>query len=459
MIVEHGEFVERVGPGQHGVHLVAIDRLRPRPDQQGRHRVAGEVGQRPGFGHEPVDADDQADTVEQVGAVCLQAAGQRGQPGAGDTGGTLGGDDHEHQQADLLGHAQRITQGAGDEQRGHRQIDRGPVQIERVAGGNHHADGRAVDAQVLHLGDQARQRRLRRGRRHDQQVLAGQVAHQLEDRHAGHRTQQRAEHTEHEDRAGQVEADHQRHQLPDRRPAGLPDDIGDGTERTDRGQPQDHHQHLEDQLLQVLDTAQDRVARRTETLDRETHQQRDEQRLQHAALGQRREQRCRDDALDEVQQTAGLMGLVGEFGALTRSVGDVEPFARVQQVADDQTDAQREGRHRQEVDEGQPADLADGRSLTHRSDAEHDGAEDHRCDHHLDQRDEHGAEHADALAHVGGQDADGDTGDDRDDHRDVEPMGTVPLGFGRVQRRRRRRRLLGSSHVRMVGHGVSQVTF
>ncbi len=66
-------------------------------------RVAGEVGQRAGLGHEPVDTDDQADTVEQVGAVRLQAAGQRGQSGAGDTGGALGSHDHEDQQADLLG--------------------------------------------------------------------------------------------------------------------------------------------------------------------------------------------------------------------------------------------------------------------------------------------------------------------------------------------------------------------
>ena len=38
--------------------------------------VAGEVGQRPGLAHHPVDADDEADAVDQVGAVRLQATGQ-----------------------------------------------------------------------------------------------------------------------------------------------------------------------------------------------------------------------------------------------------------------------------------------------------------------------------------------------------------------------------------------------
>ncbi len=77
--------------------------------------------------------------------------------------------------------AERITKRAGDEQRGHRQVDRGAVQIERVPGGDHHPDGRAVDAEVLHLGDQSWQRRLRGGRRDDEQVFAGQIPHQLED--------------------------------------------------------------------------------------------------------------------------------------------------------------------------------------------------------------------------------------------------------------------------------------
>ena len=114
----------------------------PVADQHGGDRVAGEVGQRPGLGHEPVDADDQADAVDQLGAVRAEPAGQGGQAGAGDAGRALRGDDHEDQQRDLLADRQRVAQRLGDEQRGHRQVDRGAVEVERVAGRDDDADGR-----------------------------------------------------------------------------------------------------------------------------------------------------------------------------------------------------------------------------------------------------------------------------------------------------------------------------
>ena len=49
----------------------------PLADQQRGDRVAREVGQRAGLGHEPVDADDQADPVDQVRPVRCRPAGQR----------------------------------------------------------------------------------------------------------------------------------------------------------------------------------------------------------------------------------------------------------------------------------------------------------------------------------------------------------------------------------------------
>ena len=68
-------------------------------DDHRGHGVAGEIGDRAGLGHEPVDPDDQADPGDQVGAVALQPSPQDGQPGAGHSGGALGRDDHEHEQA------------------------------------------------------------------------------------------------------------------------------------------------------------------------------------------------------------------------------------------------------------------------------------------------------------------------------------------------------------------------
>ena len=46
-------------------------------------------------------------------------------------------------------------------------------------------------------------------------------------------------------------------------------------------------------------------------------------------------------------------------------VGEVEALARVEQVADDHADRERDGRHRQEVGQREPADLADAGRAAH----------------------------------------------------------------------------------------------
>ena len=241
---------------------------------------------------------------------------------------------------------------------------------------------------------------------------------------------QRAQDAEHEHHAREVEAEHQCEQLGDRRPTGLADDVGDRAECADRGEPQDHHEDLEDELLQVFDAAQDRLTCGAHGLQREADEKRDEQSLQHAARCQRREQGVRDDALDEVQQSAGFVRGFGQLGALAcGGVGQVHAAAGVDEVADDQADRERERRHDEEVDERQPADLADGSGFAYRADAQHDRAEDDRRDHHLDQCDEHRAEHADALADLGGEKADRDACEDRDDDGDVEPVRAVAARF------------------------------
>ena len=94
------------------------------------------------------------------------------------------------------------------EQRGHGQIDAGAVEVEGVAGRDHEADDRLLAAEILHLGDHARQHRFRRrGAEHDQQLLLD-VADELEDVEAGE-PGDGAEHEQDEDDAGRVERDHQ----------------------------------------------------------------------------------------------------------------------------------------------------------------------------------------------------------------------------------------------------------
>ena len=144
---------------------------------------------------------------------------------------------------------QRVAQRLGDEQRGHRQVDRGAVEVERVAGRHDDADGRLVDADVLHLGDQPRQRGLRGRGRQDQQELAAEVlAAALKMLTPGDQLEHGAEDDEDEERAGDVEArPSARARLFSASDAGLADDRGHRAERADRGGPHDHRQHPEDQ--------------------------------------------------------------------------------------------------------------------------------------------------------------------------------------------------------------------
>jgi hypothetical protein len=72
--------VEGVLAGEDPVGLRTVDFLDPVGDDQGGDRVAGEVGQGAGLGHEPVDRDDQADAGDQGGRVRREAATEDGQP-------------------------------------------------------------------------------------------------------------------------------------------------------------------------------------------------------------------------------------------------------------------------------------------------------------------------------------------------------------------------------------------
>ena len=91
--------------------------------------------------------------------------------------------------------------------------------------------------------------------------------------------------------------------------------------------------------------------------------------------------------------------------AFTSARVEVQAGAGVDDVADDQADGQRDGRHDEEVAQRQAADLADLGRLADRADAEHDGAEDDRADHHLDQVDEAVAERLQLLGEAGDEQA------------------------------------------------------
>src|SRR5215207_6172699 len=85
VLVEHVVLVERFPSAEDVLHPSLVDGAGPAPDEDGGNGVAGEVRDGPRLGHEPVDADDEADAVEQVRTVALQATGQRCQAGTAHT--------------------------------------------------------------------------------------------------------------------------------------------------------------------------------------------------------------------------------------------------------------------------------------------------------------------------------------------------------------------------------------
>ena len=123
---------------------VDVDGPVPPGDEQGGDGVADEVDQGAALGHELVDAEDQHDAGGRDGADGAQGGGEGDEPAAGDAGRTLGGQQHDGQQADLLAEGQVRAGGLGDVDRGQRQVDRGAVEVEAVPGGDDEPDDAAL---------------------------------------------------------------------------------------------------------------------------------------------------------------------------------------------------------------------------------------------------------------------------------------------------------------------------
>jgi hypothetical protein len=99
---------------------------------------------------------------------------------------------------------------------------------------------------------------------------------------------------------------------------------------------------------------------------------------------------------------------------------DVKTFARLQQLAHEETDHERERRHGFEIDEGLDADAAYLLEVADRADAVNHGAKDHRRDHHLDQGDEAVPQGLESRPHGRPEVPYDDAGADRYQELDVE---------------------------------------
>ena len=180
----------------------------PVADQHGGDRVAGEVGQRARLGHEPVDADDQADAVDaaRAGASCRPPA-RVARPAPVTPAAPFEAMIMNTSSEICSPMRQRVAQRLGDEQRRHRQVDRGAVEVERVAGRDDDADGRLVDARRAPSWRSAAAAPTPRTRSRGSAGTRGRGSlNRLKMLTPVDQPEQRAEDDEDEERAGDVEA-------------------------------------------------------------------------------------------------------------------------------------------------------------------------------------------------------------------------------------------------------------
>jgi hypothetical protein len=90
------------------------------------------------------------------------------------------------------------------------------------------------------------------------------------------------------------------------------------------------------------------------------------------------------------------------------------------ELADHQSDQQRQRRDRLEIEQRLDADAADLLEVAHRADSVHDRAEDDRRDHHLDERNEAVTERLERDAGIGKEMADDNADGDGDQDLNVE---------------------------------------
>src|SRR5262249_3547505 len=196
----------------------------------------------------------------------------------------------------------------------------------------------------------------------------------------------------------------------------------------------DDADHAEENLGHGVDDAVDALTQVSQVRNGKAGENRDQQDLQQVAVGEGAHEGVGNDR-QQVGDDTLLLGAVDvafDRAGIERGRVDVEAFARLQKFADQEPDRQRHRRHRLEIEQRLDADPADLLEVAHRADAVHYRAEDHRADHHFDERDEAVAERFEGDAEVRKVMADQDAGGDGKQNLNVENgvPGTPRRGHG-----------------------------
>ncbi len=240
----------------------------------------------------------------------------------------------------------------------------------------------------------------------------------------------------------EIEQRHQRDELAERADAVAPDREGDRAEHAERRGADDQPHGSEQHGGEGVDEARHQpafLAADQRQADAEQHGE--EQNLQHVVAREGVDGGRRNDVDEERPDASALqVARVGGVGVEARRVelGGVDVHARAgrEHEADQQPEAERQRRHRLEIDERLHADPADLLEIAGAGDAMHDHAEHDRRDDHGDQFQEGVAEDFELHREVRRDDAEHDAEDQRGDNlveQRAERGALLPRGGGKYR--------------------------
>ena len=252
-------------------------------------------------------------------------------------GGSLRSQQQNANDAQLLSETQVCIGRLREEQRSHREIDAGPVEIEGVPGWDDETNDRLLTSEILHFRDHARQHRLGRGgAQHDQQLFLD-VADELEDveaREPSHAAQDKHD----EDNAGQIERSHEVRKRDQRYDTVLADGEGHGPERADWSGLHDDADDGKQRVTGLIDEAEHDLSALTDHLQAKRKQDCEEKHLQDLALSECPHHRVGDDVHQKLD-CALLLGLryqTLDSSGVDRAGVDIHGGAWLQRVGDNE---------------------------------------------------------------------------------------------------------------------------
>ena len=161
-------------------------------------------------------------------------------------------------------------------------------------------------------------------------------------------------------------------------------------ERADRSEAHDDSDDTEQDVGRFIEHLDERPSLFAELGERQAEQHGKQQHLQNLPLGKRAYDRIRDN-VHQVISRVEVLGLrcisLNRFGIEGGRIG-IDPGSGPIEIGYYEADQEGDGREHLEIDQRLEADAPDFLQIAHLGDADSDGAEDDRADHHLDQLDE-----------------------------------------------------------------------